>query len=101
MDALAFPAAIISSWIIVTVLIWGNKLHREEMRTGKTPKMFDLFLFICIAVGGALLFLHEENTFIGAIYYDLIGGLLGLGTAFFALRLARLLKRPRPTQPPR
>jgi len=103
LDAIAFPAAIVSSWIIFFLAVWGARLSRQETITGIEPKGATYFTLTLCGIG--LMLLASEaiySPFIASIKYDLIGGLIGFGIAYFARRLAIALQRgPRLSQEPR
>lgn len=102
MDPTSFPAAIVSSLIIVAVLGYGMRLAREEVRTGIEPKAVTPFTFGCIGLVCVLWYFESDNAFIENIVSDLIGALIGLGSAHFVLRFARSRRRGRtPRQEPR
>ena len=97
MDSSAFPPAIVACWIIVVVIGYGMRLHKEEMSTGLEPKAVTPFVFGCIALMGALWWveMQYEVLFVAHLTSILIGALIGLGTAYFALRLVAALRRAR------
>lgn len=101
---MSFPAAIASSWIIVALAIWGVRLGKNEARTGVEPKGATAFVFVfCGLFVFFIVFQDSPSPFLQNVKSDLIGGLIGLGTAYFAFRFAvsRLQGRPRQQEPRR
>lgn len=101
MTPYAFPAAILSSWIIVAMTLWGVHLARIENSTGVEPKGATWWLIVFLLIGGFLFVAQAwENPFIYSVQNDLVGGLIGFGSAYFAVRFVASLRRG-PDQPPK
>lgn len=97
MNADAFLPAIVACWVIVPVIFYGISLSRQEVRTGIEPKAAAPFIFGCIGFM-IVLWVAEmrlESLFISHLLSILIGSLIGIGTAYFAIRIALALRRER------
>lgn len=95
MDAYSFPAAIVSSWIIVAAIGYGSKLAREENSTGIEPKAATPFIFGCLGLFWALWMVEDRHSFIYNVTSDMLGALIGLGSAYFGLRFVAALRQAR------
>lgn len=93
MEAESFPAAIIASWLIVAAIGIGTKLARQENKIGIEPKWATPFVFGCIFLVCALWYFEDVSPVIYHIASDLIGALIGLGSAYFGLRFVDSLRR--------
>lgn len=96
MDPVSFPAAIVAAWIIFGFCITGYNIDRKHRRTGEEPKSASVWTFAFIAVGALAWFSEQfENPFFYNLTSDLIGGLIGLVSAYFAVRIGAALLQGR------
>lgn len=87
------PIGIAATWIVLAVVLWGRKLHQEELRTGKEPRAFSYFLIV-LGVPWAVIWLwFQDHPFWGGLQATLTGVLIGAGAAYFAGRLLHLLRQ--------
>ena len=92
MDASAFPAAIVATWLILFFLKKGSDYHREEAATGREPKGAGRLVFIGI-VGFSLIFLGSTRfDFLEDLFVILTSAVFAISVAF----LGSLLVRSRP-----
>ena len=93
MDQMSFPAAIVASWIIVALAVWGHGLAKKEINSGVEPKGATAFVFVFCGIGVFFLWTDALNSpFIQNLGSDLIGALIGLGSAYFALHFLGALR---------
>lgn len=94
MDPLSFPAAIVASWIVVGVTLWGWRISKEIERTGKEPWQATVFVVVFVGLGVFGMWTDTlEHPFFYNLTSDLIGALIGTVSAYFLIRLASALRR--------
>jgi hypothetical protein len=93
--SLAFPAAILATWIAIFVVLRGKALAREEEATGRTARSHR-FVFGCIGFVAALYFLFDGYPLVNFLLSILGGMLIGGGVAYWLMRW--LTSQPRDHQ---
>lgn len=80
--------------------MWGRHLHKREVSEGKEPKAANLFVLVMCSFGAAGIFaIGGKNPFLYFLFINLLGGFIGVGTAYFALRFVSGLRRGQSQRP--
>lgn len=93
--ALAFPAAIVATWIAIAVVLRGKAVAREEQETGNAGSSYR-FVFLCVVAGACLYIFGDATPFLNFLSSILVGMLIGGGTAYWLVRW--LTSRPQERQ---
>ena len=95
-----FGAAIISTVVVALLGFWCSRVHRRELKTGKTPGDFiPLSLCFCL-VFAFCAYAEVFGPFAHTVGMIVMGQFTGLGVAYFVFALAALLTRARRPAPP-